>query len=1419
MPNVQFKLVPVDYNRNYDEQTDCTRHVIGAYSNLARHNLTVVINSIMQSLGLDTFNENEIGNAFSSSHRKQLSKLDNIQKVYLQKRLYRHFTFLKRWNLEDEKKKSTQLDKLLNVLSSFTSCMADIRNYYTHYNPYNSSNELEKQKQRKLEMGKNLTHLFENSCQALKKRESLTHELNEVFNSQRERVQYTYFWYLEKELPNNMTLEELRSVLRNEPGKKRTYNNILYRLNSDDTVTGICRSNGQRKRYTWNDTDKRFPDIKYSEYHAKLEQLQSENKKKEGKNVYFELIGEKGIKLTWSQFDRDPDYYASMYDEEKGLSDVGILYFLCLFLEKSVAFEMMEEVGFTTQCTFTASNEGENLDMLQEIMCMNRIRMVKSKLDSEMTDTALALDMLNEVRKCPKPLYKVLGVKARDEFKDENTAQWELEHQREAVATEDAEETEREDSAFESVTDDSSDNTEKNTPKSTFVRWDDRFSQLALSYIDMMGLFADIRFQLNLGKYRFAFYRHDTKYSVDNVERLRTLQKELHGFGRIQEVPEKIKEKWGAILEKRVEIDGVLQKTPDQEGQAPYVTDQRPFYAIDNKSHSIGMRWEGWRAPGATRHYGDLDAAKLFIPNLPVTPSQNDENGKQKNNAEKLLPPQCTMSLYELPALLFYQYLLSKHGDDKFKAEQRIKDYYTHLHSFLTAVKDGKFVKVNGETEESLALRLNEAPYQLKLSDIPDRIKKYLLSAHNDNEQKLQLSAKIRLEERQKRLLNILSSHRDKKKRIGTKDNKFDSMRATIKTGNMAQTIMRDIMEWMPADCSARNKLSGQSYMALQAALTMLGQSFGSNENEATTLDDLWDMMVKGGVINTTQENNNSSYYHPFLHLVFKDCKDTNPVEYIIPYSHMALQDCPPGTIERFYEAYLEREIKYIANILSDIDRGINRCRYIPFMHHERPRWKKADDEAIRTLAAEYLNKPLQLPTGIFTKPIFDYLRNDIQQGNVPQEKWQEYKNGIDNAEDNGLSLNASYLIGLYFRCIEKDHSQPFYSTEPVDGAPSPYLHIYKVFKKYYGKPIPETNRKETPEYTVEEVRNHLKNKIDIQQKIDSYVANEVEKYRQQKQKAFDRRMNKYRDQLWESQKQQAKKENRRWDNDEIKQYVDKAINIEKQKFNAAITQYAVDLRKKQERMFRKVNDNERAIRRFKTQDILMFIMAREILRSKNPDISPDSGFKLKFVMTDNLLNTPVDFTWKVKLRDSNNDEHYKTIEQKDMKLKDYGQFYKFASDHQRLASLLLRLPEDSFLRSHIENELSHYDTNRSEVFRQVYIIESEAYKLKPELKDDTNASEDWFWYTDNKGKKHPKRNSFKELLTILAAGNDGILNEDEKQTLRTTRNAFGHNTYDVDLPVIFKGKESHMRIPEVADGIKSCVEQQTAKLKENLDK
>lgn len=103
--NVHFQLKDVDYNIPYEQQSECRRHVIGAYANLARHNMTLVINTIMQAVGMDTYDEDDIGDAFGPGHLKKLAKLDNIQKVNLQKRLYRHFSFLKRMKLEDKEKK------------------------------------------------------------------------------------------------------------------------------------------------------------------------------------------------------------------------------------------------------------------------------------------------------------------------------------------------------------------------------------------------------------------------------------------------------------------------------------------------------------------------------------------------------------------------------------------------------------------------------------------------------------------------------------------------------------------------------------------------------------------------------------------------------------------------------------------------------------------------------------------------------------------------------------------------------------------------------------------------------------------------------------------------------------------------------------------------------------------------------------------------------------------------------------------------------------------------------------------------------------------------------------------------------------------------------------------------------------------
>lgn len=1352
MANNQFKLVPVDYSKPYDEQLDCKRHVIGAYANLARHNMTVTINVIMQAIGMELFNENDIDDAFNKNHRKKLLQLDNIQKVNLQKRLYRHFPFFKRMKLEDETKKSVQLNTLLEVMADFTNCMAMLRNLYTHYHPYNSPKEEERQLEQKKAMGKRLQHLYENTSQMFKSNESIDHESNEVFAALRMPVDY---------------IEEIKE-------EDKDYKKLFNLINDPQTP----------------------------------------HYKKRG----LKLNRETGIITRQSiKFIRNPKYQAYMMDENKGMSDIAIIYFLCLFLEKKVSFELMDEVGLAQQIQFKGKNADQQLLYVKEILCMNRIRMTKTKLDSEMTDTALALDMINELRKCPKPLYEVLSKDARDEFKDDSTVLWEKKHGKEAVDTEDKRE-------------DEEDTSEKSTPRSTFVRWEDRFPQMALRYIDLKGKFEDIRFHLNLGKYRFAFYQHDKQYSIDNEERLRILQKELHGFGRIQEVEAKKNEKWAVLFDEKYVEEGLTKKKPDEAGQAPYVTEQKAQYAIDEKSHSIGLRWEGWKATGdSQKHYGDLDNQKMFIPYLPTKPLQEE---KQTNQSEPLLPPQAMLSIYELPALLFYQYLIERNGQDCHLVESVIKECYKHLKDFFTDVSVGKLLPLSIENgidlKEELGKILQEK-YELRLSDVPEKLRKYLLSVCVDYEKKLKDSAYYRLEERKKRVIRMLDSYHEKVTRIGTKDNKFDKMRATIKTGSLAQALMRDIMDWLPQDTESRVILTGQSYMALQTAIAMLGQKFENESGQLIfmSIDRLKRIMIKAKITEDKEKGINQSIYHPFLHLVFRDCKEQSA-----------------DSIEKFYELYLEREIEKINLVKEYLDKAsgsyaslYERYRYVPFLHHERIRWSAPNEKTMKDLAAHYLERPLQLPDGLFTNKIYQSLRA-LPQQQVPQKRWDEFQNLIMKAGEGEkhlrLSRNVSYLINLYFENVEGDHAQPFYFTFPIEDSPSPYRHVYRVFKKYFGEPIPRTNQTTSPAYSTEKIHEILKDKNNLDFLILNHIANEVAQFKEKKERKIRKfNLKKFIGLQWTIVKEENEsgkvRRNYQQRQEEVNRRVkEKKEEIERLKLDVEkeTREYKDSLIKKEKRQFQKVANNERTIRRFKTQDMLLFIMAREILKAKNHDSDIAKDFCLKYVMFDSLLDKPINFEWKVNIeRKKKNNEGKiekeiipKTIRQEEMKMKNYGQFFKFASDHQRLESLLSRLPQDIFLRAEIENEFSYYDTNRSEVFRQVYIIESEAYKLKPELENDANVNEEWFFFVDKKGKKHPKRNNFLSLLEILAAGIDGILDEEEKKAMQTTRNAFGHNTYDVDFDHVFEGKEKKKKIPEVSNGITEKLKEETEKLKKKLE-
>jgi hypothetical protein len=174
----------------------------------------------------------------------------------------------------------------------------------------------------------------------------------------------------------------------------------------------------------------------------------------------------------------------------------------------------------------------------------------------------------------------------------------------------------------------------------------------------------------------------------------------------------------------------------------------------------------------------------------------------------------------------------------------------------------------------------------------------------------------------------------------------------------------------------------------------------------------------------------------------------------------------------------------------------------------------------------------------------------------------------------------------------------------------------------------------------------------------------------------------------------------------------------------------------------------------------------------------------------DELLERTIDFDWVVDIEGKQ-----KTIRKKNMKMKDYGKFYKFASDGERLKSLLAHLGGNEFKRADIEAEYANYDVSRSQVFRYVYMLESKAYQLLAKRKDnpidlldDKNSTRDAFWFVSKEGIRNGFR-GFKENLFNEYKAND----PDAKALVKAICNFTGTSIeeWDANQDTLMKQVES----------------------------
>lgn len=480
------------------------------------------------------------------------------------------------------------------------------------------------------------------------------------------------------------------------------------------------------------------------------------------------------------KFVQNSDFFLKM-DVGDVLSGVGMLFVVCMFLTKKQVYEFIQGLHLEVP--------GLELRYVGELLSVFRIVLPRNKIQSIYPNIAYALDMLNELRKCPDELFETLSPGDQQKLRNEGDNEGEY--------------------------------------KKLLKRNSDRFAYFAQRYIDSMEIFKKIRFQVSLGKYRYKFYN---KQCVDSASanRVRILQKELNGFGRLDEIEKVRTERWMDHI--RVWND-VHQDTAEEK---PYITDQHAGYVVYR--NKIGLFYP--------TDYNKVELKKMY---------QEDGCYLPKILPEKAacMSPVCWLSIYELPALIFHQMICGN-------TEDRIIECVDRYYRLFNDVVEGRLKPLSTEDEVCQTLM---SDYNIEATSVPGNIIDYLTGKSKD----IQKAISKRLENVLEEEINwtnrrLKRQDRDDASIADVKANKIGRKHVEVKPGRLAGILMDDIVRLMPSNETGTNKPTGLNFSVMQSELA----TYSDGNTDAISR-----MFVSAGICQ-------SKYEHPFLHKVLsKQPKNT----------------------------------------------------------------------------------------------------------------------------------------------------------------------------------------------------------------------------------------------------------------------------------------------------------------------------------------------------------------------------------------------------------------------------------------------------------------------------------------------------------------------------------------------------------------
>lgn len=915
-------------------------------------------------------------------------------------------------------------------------------------------------------------------------------------------------------------------------------------------------------------------------------------------------------------------------DGNTRLSELGKVFLLSLFLQKQYSSELLDKCGIFEKRDrygeLYAPASSPQQSYVRDIFSALRVRLPHARIDSSRNIDQIGMDMLSELKRCPGELFDLLSAEDQNRFR---------------MTSEDG---------------------------GTVLqkRYSDRFPQLALSFIDYSGLFRSARFAVNVGCYRYVF--QEKKHCIDGSTEPRILQKDINGFGRIQEI-EAIRSSDSGVSANLWPFQHLIkgyEDTPRKDAECcPYIQDKRTRYLFNNDRIGIcfGPRPEGYPVEYESPLHKD-GSVIWYLPDI--------KEGHERHPEVFCLEPQCWLSVYDIPAMTFLAFLTKDREYQGLQpVEKLILDCIVRYRRLFRDISDGTVFSTGGMAIEKYIFD----NYGIAFMDIPKSLRRFLINEGYDADKRFRshllriVSGDLNIAFKGDGIKGQVECSSDmldrwdslKKAVTNFKENKpgkdgFEE----IKTGQLMNWLLKDIVtlqKYTPViseDGVIRsNKLTGLNYSKLQGLLS----SFPFK-----TSGDLKKIFEEYGILDT----------HPFLRKAFTNYDDEQPVA---PHP-LAL-----------YKNYLEERYEFFLDLQEKINNGEPIENY-GFVKAERRKWQR---DYLETLPREFYDSktgrfiPIFLPSGLFEKPLRERL-----------DRIPELRDVLVSGDKDGRKANTTFMIQKYFEVVLGDGSQPFYS----------FVRTYP-FHDYIDR-----KRKEI--------------KIGAIQAVDKATGRALptSNFREAVKAAVASRP----------------------------LHDDSNRTTDKEKYATAPTPYSVETLRRKWKM---MTNTERVLRRYKVQDMLLFLMGTSIVFPLDTQTRrQEHGLLLRNVLGGNegedILSQPVDILTTIRIR-----QKAYAIKQKGVKVRDYTDVFALLRD-TRTCSLLPILPEGPVNADGLRDELKRYDQQRPGVFQDLLVFEKTQYKRNEHLLGEGKID-------------------FKRLL-----GLGTNLSEEQKNELRAIRNAFSHNSY-----------------------------------------